>query len=521
MFSRIYSAGTSGIEGQIVSVEVDSHDGLPGIVMVGYLSSEVREAQERVRTAIRNSGFRIPPKKTVINLSPASIRKAGTSYDLAIALAVLAALGEVNLESYQDCLFVGELGLDGRIKPIRGILPIILTAKEKGFHQCFLPRENLLEGQAGGCIRIATPASLEECVQWLRCPEKRKMIQTDTADLFMKNSDCRNETKDFSEVNGQLVLRRGSEIAAAGRHNLLMIGEAGVGKTMIAQRIPTIMPPMTKEEIIEVSKIYSVCGLLPSGQTLITRRPFRNPHHTISPQALVGGGLNPKPGELSLASEGILFLDELPEFSSKSIEILRQPLEEKSVTISRVHGTYVFPARILLVAAMNPCPCGFWPDRNRCRCSQGQIQHYLGKISKPVLDRFDITAEAAPVSYEELRYSQKNECSQKIRSRVESARERQAKRFKGQTISYNSEMSGKELERYCKISNKEEKFLEAVYRKKRLSARGIHKILKVARTIADLNEQEVIGHEALCEAIGYRSLETKYWGMEEQNWQTI
>ena len=516
MFSRIYSAGTRGIEGQVISVEVDSHDGLPGIVMVGYLSSEVREAQERVRTAIRNSGFRIPPKKTVINLSPVSIRKAGTSYDLAIALAVLSALGEVNLEPYQDCLFVGELGLDGRIKPVRGILPIILTAEEKGFRQCFLPRENLAEGHAGGCIRIAAPSSLKECVEWLRYPEKMEKIQPDMSELLIDDSDCSKEIKDFSEVNGQLVLRRGAEIAAAGRHNLLMIGEAGAGKTMVAQRIPTIMPPMTKKEIIEVSKIYSVCGLLPNGQTLITRRPFRNPHHTISPQALAGGGVNPKPGELSLASEGILFLDEFPEFSSKAIEILRQPLEEKSVTISRIHGTYVFPARILLVAAMNPCPCGFWPDRNRCRCSEGQIQHYIGRISKPILDRFDITAEAAPVSYQELRYSQKNECSKDIRSRVEAARERQAKRFQNQSISYNSEMGGKEIEEYCKISSQEETFLEAVYRKKQLSARGVHKILKVARTIADLNGQESIDHSALCEAIGYRSLETKYWGKEGQ-----
>ncbi len=515
MFSRIFSAGTSGIDGQIISVEVDAHDGLPGMIMVGYLSSEVREAQERVRTALRNSGFRFPPKKIVINLSPASIRKAGTSYDLAIALAVLAAFGEVDLEPYQDCLFVGELGLDGRIKPVRGVLPIVLSAKEKGFQRCILPLENMQEGQAGKKIEVAAPLSLEQCVEWLRHPEKIKNYSavkfSDTA--ADQSADVR-ESKDFSEVNGQIVLRRSSEIAAAGRHNLLMIGEAGAGKTMVAQRIPSILPPMTETESIEVSKIYSVCGLLSNKQTLITKRPFRNPHHTISPQALAGGGVNPKPGELSLASGGILFLDEFPEFSSKAIEILRQPLEERSVTISRVHGTYVFPANILLIAAMNPCPCGFYPDRNRCRCSSGQIQHYLGKISKPILDRFDITAEAAPVSYQELRYSGNNESSSQIRSRVESAVERQAHRFHGTSISYNSEMNGKEIETYCKISSQEEHFLEAIYKKKHLSARAVHKILKVSRTIADLEERESISHSDLCEAIGYRSLETKYWGNE-------
>ncbi len=514
MFSRIFSAGTSGIDGQIISVEVDSHDGLPGIVMVGYLSSEVREAQERVRTALRNSGFRMPPKKTVINLSPASIRKAGTSYDLAIALAVLAALGEVDLETYQNCLFVGELGLDGTIKPIRGILPIVLSAKEKGFQKCFLPRENIREGQAAGGVQISAPLSLGQCVEWIRHPEKEEQIPVCSAELFTELSADERENKDFSEISGQMILRRSAEIAAAGRHNLLMIGEAGAGKTMVAQRIPTILPPMTEKERMEVSKIYSVCGLLPKGQTLMGKRPFRSPHHTISPQALAGGGVNPRPGELSLASEGILFLDEFPEFSSKAIEILRQPLEEKTVTISRLHGTYVFPANVLLVAAMNPCPCGFYPDRNRCRCTNGQIQHYLGKISKPILDRFDIAAEAAPVSYQELRSSEVNESSRQIRSRVEAAAERQKYRFQNTAICYNSEMSGKEIETYCTISEKEEKFLETVYRKKHLSARAVHKILKVARTIADLDEREQISHSDLCEAIGYRSLETKYWGKE-------
>lgn len=511
MFSRIYSAGTSGIQGRIITVEVDSHDGLPGMSMVGYLSSEVREAQERVRTALKNSGFSMPPKKTVINLSPASIRKAGTSYDLAIALGVLGALEYVNLEPYLNSLFVGELGLDGTIKPVRGVLPMVLTAKEEGFCQCFLPPGNEREGQAVRQMEIAAPESLKQCVEWLRHPDIiKRVVKVQGESLSCQDSS--GEEKDFSEVNGQLVLRRASEIAAAGQHNLLMLGEAGAGKTMVAQRIPTIMPAMTEKERIEVSKIYSVCGLLPKGETLMTKRPFRNPHHTISPQALAGGGLVPNPGELSLASEGILFLDEFPEFSSKTIEILRQPLEEKSVTIARTHGTYVFPANVLLVAAMNPCPCGFYPDRNRCCCSSKQIHNYLGKISKPILERFDISAEATPVTYQELRVTKENENSEQIRQRVESAREIQKYRFRDKQISCNSQMGGRDLKEYCKISAREEAFLETVYRKKQLSARAVHKIFKVARTIADLDSRSSISHSDLCEAVGYRSLEGKYWG---------
>lgn len=513
MFSRIYSAGTSGIQGRIITVEVDSHDGLPGIAMVGYLSSEVREAQERVRTALRNSGFSLPPQKTVINLSPASIRKAGTSYDLAIALGILGALGKVNLEPYSNSLFVGELGLDGIIKPVRGVLPMVLTAKEEGFCRCFLPPGNQREGQAVRQMEIAAPESLKQCVEWLRHPDNiKKEARVQGESLLCTASS--EEEKDFSEVNGQLVLRRASEIAAAGQHNLLMLGEAGAGKTMVAQRIPTIMPPMSEKEQIEVSKIYSICGLLPKGETLMTKRPFRNPHHTISPQALAGGGLVPNPGELSLASEGLLFLDELPEFSSRTIEILREPLEEKRVTIARTHGTYVFPANVLLVAAMNPCPCGFYPDRNRCRCSSKQIRNYLGKISKPILERFDISAEAAPVTYQELRITKGNENSEQIRQRVEAAREIQKHRFRNAQISCNSQMSGKDLKEYCKISSTDEAFLESVYRKKQLSARAIHKIFKVARTIADLDGRPSINHNDLCEAVGYRSLEGKYWEEE-------
>lgn len=527
MFNKIYSAGIWGIDGRIVSVEADSNNGLPGTSMVGCLSAEVREAQERVRTALRNSGFSLPPKKTVINLSPASIRKEGTTYDLAIALAVLSSLaGGSNLEAesalppperLRDWVFVGELGLDGSIKPVRGVLSIVLAAKSAGFSRCLVPEENLLEGLAVKGIQVLTAGNLRQCVEFLNSSERCRDYQEEAFQRQKKTRDAAEigEERDFSEVNGQLLLKRAAEIGAAGRHNLLLIGAAGTGKTMVAKRIPSILPPMTEEEAIAVSRVYSIRGLLPAGEALLQKRPFRSPHHTASPQALAGGGSPPKPGELSLASKGVLFLDELPEFSSKAIEILRQPLEEHTITVSRAGGTCVFPADLMLVAAMNPCPCGFYPDRNKCRCSQGQIRHYLGKISRPILDRFDLCAEASPVRYRDLRGIGKNESSVQIRARVERAWEIQRNRFSGTTIRYNSQMSGAELERFCKISREEEDFLERVYLVKNLSARALHKILKVSRTIADLEGSPDILRDHLCEAIGYRTLEDRYWGGED------
>ena len=513
VISKIYSGVIHGVEGQNVTVEADSNNGLPGTCMVGYLSSEVREAQERARTAIRGSGFALPPKKTVINLSPASVRKAGTSYDLGIALAILASLG-VDMSSFaENSVFIGELGLDGKIKAVRGVLPIVTAAKGAGFRRCYIPEENFAEGNSVEGMEIITPRTLEECIRFLHHPEEQKNTMEKLAAERKTSFVCEEEERkvDFSEVNGQLMLRRAAEIAAAGRHNLLIIGAAGTGKTMVAQRMPTILPPMEEAERIEISKIYSICGLLPPGKPLVSQRPFRSPHHTVSPQALAGGGSVPKPGELSLASGGVLFLDELPEFAPRAIEILRQPLEERSISISRLHGTYVFPANFILVAAMNPCPCGYYPDRGRCRCSRGQIQHYLGKISKPILERFDICAEGAPMAYQDFR-REGGETSEAIRERVIKAWNRQRDRFVNTGIRSNGEMGIREIKQHCRLRPSEETFLEQIYTAKKLSGRSVHKILRVARTIADLADETYISKIHLAEAVSYRGLEDKYWG---------
>lgn len=511
MFSKIHSVGITGIDGYLVQVEADVSDGLPGFVMVGVLASEVREAQDRVRTALKNSGYRLPPKKVTINLSPADRRKSGTGFDLPIAIAVLCASGIVEPSGLEEAVLVGELGLAGEVKPVRGILPMVMAAKEAGRRRFFLPKENVNEGVLIPGIEIIGVESVQELAALLNHPENIEGVwchhgapfQTPAMDVY---------DVDFSEVHGQLLLRRATEIAVAGQHNILYIGPAGTGKTMVAQRIPTIMPSLSVEENLEISKIYSICGELPPSSPLLTRRPFRSPHHSISPQALAGGGRNPKPGEMSLASRGVLFLDEFPEFQKRTVELLRQPLEEHKVVLTRVYGSCVFPANFMLAVAMNPCYCGHYPDRNRCRCTDGQIRAYLSKVSKPILDRIDICVEAAPMAYEELSGNGKNEDSGTIRKRVEQAREIQEKRFEGSPIYFNSEMSGAEIRRYCRLSKKDEDFFGKMFRERGMSARAYGKILKVARTIADLEGEAEISHRHLCEAIGYRSLEEKYWG---------
>lgn len=530
MFCKVYSAGIWGIDGFLVSVEADIRDGLPGFVMTGNLSQETREASERVRTALKNSGFRFPAKKVTVNLAPADIRKDGAGYDLAIAAAVLGAHqsgqdkgdeggGPASAERdefWASSMVIGEVGLDGRVKAVRGVLSLVLAAREKGIIRCFLPEENVLEGELVEGMEIIPVKSVRQFWEMIQEPEKIEQEKREKSKegkiLEEQRKDRgrgRNEEEydvDFAELNGQVLLRRATEIAVAGRHNLLYIGSAGTGKTMAAKRIPTIMPPLGREESLEISKIYSICGLLPADMPLMSRRPFRSPHHTITASALAGGGSVPRPGEISLASGGVLFLDELPEFSGKVIEILRQPLEEKKVAVSRVHGSCTFPAKLMLVAAMNPCPCGYYPDRSRCRCTQWQVRRYIGKISRPILDRIDITVEASPVAYREFRKKEKNEPSAAIRQRVVMAQKIQQER--GQ---FNGEMGAKEVEAYCKLGEEEEEYLQQVYQKMGLSARGCHKILKVARTIADLEGKERIGKIHLSEAVGYRSLEEKYW----------
>lgn len=498
-----------GLDGFQISVEADVSDGLPGYIFVGYLASEVRESQDRVRTAIRNLGISLPPKKVTINLSPADMRKEGTGFDLAIAVAILQAYGLTLPNGTEHSVFMGELGLDGKVKGIPGILVLTSVAKEFGYKRIFLPKENLREASAIDGIDLIGIESLMEVFLMLQGNKPIEPLIRDKS-LKMENGlNCYDV--DFSEVNGQAVLRRAAEVAAAGMHNLLMIGPAGSGKTMIARRMPTILPKLEQQECIEISKIYSIGRMLSEQEPLIVRRPFRAPHHSVSPQALAGGGSRPKPGEISLASGGILFLDELPEMGVTALEMLRQPLEERKITISRVHGTVCYPANTQLISAMNPCKCGNYPDLSKCTCTANQIKRYLSRVSRPILDRIDICVEAAAISYEEITASRQNESSEEIRKRVEKARHIQTERFRGLSIRCNSEMSGKLTREFCHINKEESRFMKAVFEELNLSARMYDKILKIARTTADMEEREEIEHKDLCEAISYVRVREKYW----------
>jgi magnesium chelatase family protein len=504
MFAKTYSATIYGIQGYPVQVEADVSNGLPSFDMVGILASEVRESRERIRTALHNAGFPIPPKRITINLSPADQRKRGAGFDLPIAVSILSALSILPQNHLEGCMFCGELSLNGNILPIRGILSIVLCARENGFQKCIIPKDNLSEGCAIEGIDIIGVSTIQELIYIFSCSEH--IIKAITpAQTYCPQFPDRLYPVDFCDIYGQKALKRAIEIATCGMHNLLMIGPPGCGKSMAAQRIPTILPVLSREESIEITQIYSVCGLLPPNASLMQVRPFRSPHHTIPPTTLIGGGRYPQPGEISLANRGVLFMDELPEFSKTTLEVLRQPLEDRKVTISRLHGSYTFPADTMLVAAMNPCKCGYYPDKTRCKCSPYDVKHYLHHISRPLLDRIDISIQVPELSWQELtNTSHKPECSDMIRERVIRTQQIQKERFKNTSIQFNSQMNPRQIEQFCTLNPPERQQLEKITRRNPLTTRSYHKILKISRTIADLESSEQIQTKHLYEAFGYR-----------------
>mgnify|MGYP005776230103 CR=1 FL=1 len=509
-FSTILSAAIDGLGVELVRVEADVSNGLPVFHMVGYLSSEVKEAGERVRTAIRNSGFDYPAKRTVINLSPATLRKRGASFDLPIAAAILASLGQISPSAAEGCLITGELGLDGRERKVPGILPIVMEGKRAGISRCIVPKENMAEGALVKGVEVIGAGSLAEVVEILRGEYQQGAVDRTEVQEAVQ-AEWGEMLPDFADIKGQENVKRAAEIAVAGGHNLLMIGPPGSGKSMTAKCIAGILPPPDMEESLEITKIYSVLGMLDEKAPLIRKRPFREVHHTATRAALIGGGLVPRPGEISLAHGGVLFLDELPEFRKSVIEVLRQPLEEKSVQISRTYGNYRFPADFILVAAMNPCPCGCYPDMKKCTCTPAQIHMYLSRVSRPFLDRIDLCVEAPKVEYKHLADERKGESSAVIRKRVTKAREIQKERFKGTKITTNSMLRGENIKYYCVLGEKERALMEQAFTVMGLTARAYHRIIKTARTIADLNGEERIRENHLKEALGYRVVDEKYW----------
>ena len=510
MFSKVSSAVISGVESRMISVEADVSDGLPGFYMVGYLSSEVKEAQDRVRTAIRNSGLSMLPKKITVNLAPADLRKSGSGFDLPIAAAVLASMGYIPAEELKQYFIAGELGLDGRIHGIRGVLGMVLEARTAGMKYCIVPEANIQEASVVNDIEVYGASHLKEIMEHFTTAEKLKKRHINIEEIVSDTADIQYSEKitaDFADVKGQHFVKRAAEIAAAGMHNLLITGPPGAGKSMIASRIPGILPPLSVDEVLEITKIHSIAGLLPESG-IMRSRPFRMPHHTVTTAALTGGGAIPKPGEISLAHRGVLYLDELPEFQKETLEILRQPMEDGVVRISRNSGQFVFPAEFMLIASRNPCKCGYYPDRSRCRCNEQEVLRYLNRISRPLLDRIDLHAEAYQMTYEDLQTSdKKEESSAQIRMRVLEAHRIQKIRYEGSEFRYNADLNASALETYCAVGEEGKKLLQQVYEKKKLTARSYHRMLKVARTIADLEGSEQIRTEHIGEAVQYRMSE--------------